>query len=68
MPSNRTGFVKAGEVKPLRYFSKDLAMWRGEDGKVRMMDAWCKHLGAHMGHGGKVHGNLAGMPVPRLAL
>jgi 3-ketosteroid 9alpha-monooxygenase subunit A len=51
-----------GEVKPLRYFSQDLAIWRGEDAKVRMVDAYCKHLGAHMGHGGKVHGNLLECP------
>lgn len=57
-----TGFVAVGEVKPLRYFSKDLAIWRGEDGKVRVTDAWCKHLGAHMGHGGKVSGNLLECP------
>ena len=50
--------LAVGEVKPLRYFSTDLAIWRGEDGQVRMVDAYCKHLGAHMGHGGKVHGNL----------
>lgn len=55
-------FVQVGEVKPLRYFDKDLAIWRGEDGKVRIMDAWCKHLGAHMGVGGKVHGNLLECP------
>jgi len=51
-----------GEVKPLRYFARDLAMWRGEDGEVRIIDAYCKHLGAHMGHGGKVHGNLLECP------
>jgi len=51
-----------GEVKPLRYFGQELAIWRGEDGKVRMLGAICKHLGAHMGHGGKVHGNLLECP------
>ena len=55
-------FIAIGEVKPLRYFGKDLAIWRGEDGRVRITDAWCKHLGAHMGHGGKVHGNLLECP------
>ena len=54
--------LAAGEVKPLRYFARDLAVWRGEDGQVRMLDAYCKHLGAHMGHGGKVHGNLLECP------
>lgn len=49
--------IRAGEVKPLRYFGRDLVAWRGEDGRVRMLDAHCKHLGAHMGHGGRVSGN-----------
>ena len=44
--------LAVGEVKPMRYFSTELAMWRGEDGQVRVIDAYCKHLGAHMGHGG----------------
>ncbi|MDE2618623.1 MAG: Rieske 2Fe-2S domain-containing protein [Sphingomonadales bacterium] len=57
-----SGFVAPGEVKPLRYFAKDFAIWRGEDGQVRVTDAWCKHLGAHMGHGGKVSGNLLECP------
>ena len=57
-----SSFVEKGEVKPLHYFSKDLAIWRGEDGKVRITDAWCRHLGAHLGHGGKVHGNLIECP------
>lgn len=57
-----SGFVKPGEVKPIRYFASDLALWRGADGKVRVMDAYCKHLGAHMGVGGKVHGNLLECP------
>lgn len=49
--------LAVGEVKPMRYFGKELAAWRGEDGKARVIDAYCRHLGAHMGHGGKVHGN-----------
>ncbi len=54
--------LAVGEVKPARYFGRDLAFWRGEDGQVRMLDAYCKHLGAHMGHGGKVSGNLLECP------
>ena len=46
-----------GEVKPLQYFGRDLVLWRGEDGQPRLIDAYCRHLGAHMGYGGKVEGN-----------
>ena len=54
--------LAVGEVKPLRYFSTELAIWRGEDGQARIVDAYCKHLGAHMGHGGKVAGNFLECP------
>lgn len=54
--------LAAGEVKPLRYFGRDFAIWRGMDGEVRMLDAYCLHLGAHMGHGGKVDGNRLECP------
>lgn len=54
--------LAVGEVKPLRYFGQELAIWRGEDGEARMLGAYCKHLGAHMGHGGKVHGNMLECP------
>lgn len=54
--------LAVGEVKPVRYFGKELAVWRGEDGKARVIDAYCRHLGAHMGHGGRVHGNMLECP------
>ena len=56
-PAMLSSDLAVGEVKPLRYFSTDLAIWRGEDGNVRMLDAYCRHLGAHMGYGGRVEGN-----------
>ena len=56
-PAMLSSDLAVGEVKPLRYFSTDLVIWRGEDGNVRMLDAYCRHLGAHMGYGGRVEGN-----------
>ena len=56
-PALLSSELAIGEVKPLRYFGRDLVIWRGEDGEARMLDAYCKHLGAHMGYGGKVNGN-----------
>ena len=46
-----------GQVKPLRYFGEEIVLYRGEDGVARALHAYCRHLGAHMGHGGKVKGN-----------
>lgn len=54
--------LAVGQVKPLHYFGKELVLWRGEDGRPRMLDAYCRHLGAHLGHGGRVHGNSVECP------
>lgn len=41
------------DVVPLKYFATDLVMFRDADGTARVLDAFCPHLGAHLGHGGK---------------
>lgn len=46
-----------GDVRPLRYFGRDLVAWRGSSGRVNVFDAFCPHLGAHMGYGGTVCGD-----------
>ena len=46
-----------GGVIPLRYFGRDLVLYRGESGQPHVFDAFCGHLGAHLGHGGKVCGD-----------
>ncbi len=49
--------LKAGEVQPLKYFGVELVMFRTEDGEVSVLDAFCPHMGAHLGYGGKVDGD-----------
>lgn len=49
-------------TRPLRYFGRDLVAYRGEDGQVRVLDAHCPHLGAHLGYGGKVVGGSIKCP------
>lgn len=44
------------EVKPLRYFGQEFVLYRSEAGEPVMLDAFCPHLGAHLGHGGRVDG------------
>jgi 3-ketosteroid 9alpha-monooxygenase subunit A len=44
------------EVKPLRFFGRDLVLFRTEDGRASVLDAHCPHLGAHLGIGGRVEG------------
>ena len=43
-----------GEVRPLHYFGEDLVAYRDTSGELHVLEAHCKHLGAHIGHGGKV--------------
>jgi 3-ketosteroid 9alpha-monooxygenase subunit A len=49
--------LEIGKAEPLHYFGRDLVLLRGEDGTARVFDAYCPHLGAHLGYGGKVEGN-----------
>jgi len=54
--------IKPGQIKPLRYFGRDLALFRAEDGAARVLEAHCPHLGAHLGHGGRVIGDSVQCP------
>ena len=45
-----------GDVVPLVYFGRDLVLFRDEEGEAHVLDAHCRHLGAHLGHGGRVEG------------
>lgn len=48
--------LAAGDVTPMRYFGQDLVAYRTETGRLVVLNAYCEHLGAHMGHGGSVAG------------
>jgi phenylpropionate dioxygenase-like ring-hydroxylating dioxygenase large terminal subunit len=54
--------LQAGEVKALKYFDKDLVLFRTESGQSALLDAYCPHLGAHLGIGGKVDGDSIACP------
>ena len=51
-----------GGVLSLRYFGRELVLFRTESGEPRVLDAFCPHLGAHLGHGGKVQGESIRCP------
>jgi len=51
-----------GEVKPIRYLGRDLVAFRDEGGRAHVLDAFCPHLGAHLGHGGRVVGDTIQCP------
>ena len=48
--------IAVGQTRPLFYFGRHLVLWRDEDRVAHLNDAFCPHLGAHLGHGGSVHG------------
>ncbi len=54
--------LAVGDVVPARYLSRDLVLFRGDDGGARVFDAHCPHLGAHLGVGGRVCGDGLACP------
>ena len=54
--------LASGDIMPLRYFGRDLVLFRDEPGDAHLLDAFCAHLGAHLGHGGKVVGDSIECP------
>lgn len=51
-----------GDVKAVKAFGRDLVVFRTEDGEAHVTNAYCPHLGAHLGHGGTVVGNNVRCP------
>ena len=49
--------IGVGEVKRMHYFGQEMVMYRGASGQVHVFDAYCEHLGAHLGFGGTVSGD-----------
>ena len=54
--------IARGEVKTIRRFGQDVVLWRGYSGRITVADPVCPHLGAHLGHGGEVHGDCIRCP------
>ena len=48
--------VQAGQILPLRYFAKDLVLFRTASGALATLAAHSSRCGAHFGYGGKVDG------------
>jgi len=54
--------IPSGTVKPMKYFGRKLIAYRTNDGQLVVMDAHCPHMGASLGHGGKVNGDCIECP------
>lgn len=57
-----SGEIESGQVATMKYFGSELVAWRGQSGQVTVMDAYCEHLGAHLGYGGTVVGDVIQCP------
>jgi len=49
--------VEPAGVKAVHAIGRDFVVFRGEGGRIHVLDAYCPHLGAHLGVGGKVEGD-----------
>ena len=49
-------------VHRMHYFGQEMVAWRAQSGRLTVMDAYCEHLGAHLGHGGHVEGDAIACP------
>lgn len=54
--------IGVGDVRRMTYFGTDLIAWRTESGRITVMTAYCEHLGAHLGYGGHVQGEVLQCP------
>ena len=54
--------LEPGDVTPTFLFGQHQVLFRTESGEARMIEAFCPHLGAHLGHGGKVVGEQIACP------
>lgn len=54
--------LSAKQVLPLKYFDRDLVLFRTDTGEAKVLDAFCPHLGAHLGYGGTVEGGCIRCP------
>ncbi|XP_071795908.1 cholesterol 7-desaturase nvd-like isoform X2 [Asterias amurensis] len=58
----RSDELKKGETKCVNVLGMNLAAFRGESGRSYIVDAYCPHLGANLGMGGKVEGDCIACP------
>ncbi|WP_067686498.1 Rieske 2Fe-2S domain-containing protein [Nocardia jejuensis] len=54
--------ISAGDVRRMTYFGTEMVAWRARSGALSVMDAYCEHLGAHLGFGGHVDGEVIECP------
>lgn len=53
---------KKGDVRTCKLVGTELVVYRTASGVLQAIDAWCPHMGAHFGFGGKVDGETIRCP------
>lgn len=48
--------LKKGKIKAINLMNRELVLYRGQNGKITALDAYCPHMGAHLAQG-RVEGN-----------
>ncbi|XP_023229175.1 cholesterol 7-desaturase-like [Centruroides sculpturatus] len=54
--------LPVGKCKPVTALGQEFVIFRGKTGKCYVLDAYCPHLGAHLGTDGKVHEDCIDCP------
>uniref|UniRef100_A0A4W6FDN5 cholesterol 7-desaturase n=1 Tax=Lates calcarifer TaxID=8187 RepID=A0A4W6FDN5_LATCA len=54
--------LERGEVRSVTVLGEQVAVFRAQDGKAYVVDAYCPHLGANLAVGGQVVGNCIECP------
>lgn len=59
--------IKPGQAKARTFNGQETVLWRSAKGEVHLQPAYCPHLGAHLGHCGKVEGEKIRCPFHGLS-
>lgn len=55
--------IPVGDAKPLFFFDRHLVAWRDSEGSAHVWDAFCPHLGAHLGVRACIEGDQVVCPL-----
>ena len=58
--------LKVGDIKNEIFCGEEVVVFRTANGRAVVMEAYCPHMGAHFGHGGKGRGRKHRMSFSRV--
>jgi nitrite reductase/ring-hydroxylating ferredoxin subunit len=54
--------IVQGQILMRKFVGKELVIFRTESGKIMISDAYCPHMGGHLGYGGTIEGETIKCP------